>query len=162
NWLDGGAHFYDTYLCADGKYIALGAIEPHFYAQLRAALGLADDPDFDAQMDPDAWPVLKTKMAAIIAAQSRDYWTERMEGTDMCFAPVMTITEAPGHHHIAARSTFIDVGGQTQPAPAPRFSAMPADPPRAVSDLNQTDAVLTAIGYDPARIAALREAGTVQ
>ncbi|MET0376214.1 MAG: CaiB/BaiF CoA-transferase family protein [Rhizorhabdus sp.] len=162
NWLDGGAHFYDSYQCADGKYVAIGSIEPHFYAQLRAALGLVDDPDFDAQMDARAWPALKTKIAAIIATRTRDHWTALMEGTDICFAPVMTIAEAPTHPHVAARGTFIQVDGQTQPAPAPRFSAAPASPPRATSAQTDTDALLAMIGYDAARIDALRQAGTIQ
>lgn len=162
NWLDGGSHFYDTYACSDGRYIAIGAIEAQFYAQLRVALGLADDPAFDAQMDPAGWPALKERIAAIIVTQTRDHWTALMEGTDICFAPVLTISEAPDHHHLAARETFIRVGGQTQPAPAPRFSRDRADPPRATSSKSNADELLSSIGYDPARIAALRDAGTIQ
>ncbi|MDO7842217.1 CaiB/BaiF CoA transferase family protein [Sphingomonas immobilis] len=162
NWLDGGSHFYDTYVCSDGGFVAIGAIEPQFYALLRGALGLADDPDFDAQMDPAGWPALKDKIAAIIATETRDHWTALMEGTDICFAPVMTLAEAPGHHHVAARGTFIQVGGQTQPAPAPRFSGAPAAAPVATGTESHADAVLAAIGYDPARISALRDAGVVR
>ncbi|MET0372543.1 MAG: CoA transferase, partial [Sphingobium sp.] len=150
------------YRCADGKHVAIGAIEPHFYAQLRAAIGIADDRDFDAQMDPRAWPVLKEKMAAIFATRSRDEWTALMEGTDICFAPVMTIAEAPDHPHVRARGTFIEVDGQTQPAPAPRLSATPADPPRATSAASDARDLLKGAGYDDARIAALLKAGTVQ
>jgi alpha-methylacyl-CoA racemase len=160
NWLDGAAHFYDTYECSDGKYVAIGAIEPQFYAQLRSVLGLSDDTSFDAQMDPAGWPELKAKVAAIIRTQSRDHWTALMEGTDICFAPVLSLAEAPHHPHVAARETFIKVDGQTQPAPAPRFSRDRADPPRASSTTSDADDLLTAIGYDPARIAALRTAGT--
>ncbi|MDB5715827.1 MAG: CoA transferase [Sphingomonadales bacterium] len=161
NWLDGAAHFYDTYECSDGKYVAIGAIEPQFYAQMREMLGLSDDPAFDAQMDPAGWPTLKVKMAAIIRTQSRDHWTALMEGTDICFAPVLSLAEAPHHPHIAARGTFISVDGQTQPAPAPRFSHDRADPPRGSSPASDADELLAVIGYDPARIAALRAAGTV-
>jgi alpha-methylacyl-CoA racemase len=161
NWLDGGAHFYDTYLCADGKYVAIGAIEPQFYAELRRVLGVADDPAFDAQMDPRAWDGLKVRIADIIAAQPRDCWTERMEGSDICFAPVMSLAEAPNHPHVAARGTLMDVEGQTQPAPAPRFSRDRADPPRATSDASDLEAVLADMGYAPDRIAALRDAGVV-
>lgn len=160
NWLDGAAHFYDTYECADGRYVAIGAIEPQFYAQLRTALGLGDDASFDAQMDPAGWAACKAKIAAIIVTQPRDHWTALMEGTDICFAPVLSLAEAPDHPHIAARGTFIQVSGQTQPAPAPRFSRDRAEPPRGTSATTDADALLTAIGYDPDRIAALRASGT--
>jgi alpha-methylacyl-CoA racemase len=131
NLLDGAAHFYDTYICADGKFVAIGSIEPQFYALLREAAGVADDAVFDAQMDSRAWPALKAKLAAIFATRTRDEWCEIMEGTDICFAPVLAMGEAPAHPHNVARGTFIEVGGHTQPAPAPRYSGTPVDPPRA-------------------------------
>jgi len=121
NMLDGGAHFYDTYACADGKFISIGAIEPHFYALLLKLAGI-DDPEFDAQMDPRAWPSLTEKFAAVFQTRSRDGWCQLLEGTDVCFAPVLDMAEAPQHPHNVARGTFVDVGGVTQPAPAPRFS----------------------------------------
>jgi alpha-methylacyl-CoA racemase len=130
NLLDGAAHFYDTYVCADGRFVAIGSIEPQFYALLRDAAGVADDAAFDAQMDPRQWPALKAKLAAIFATRTRDEWCAVMEGTDICFAPVLTLGEAPAHPHNAARGTFIEVGGHTQPAPAPRYSRTPTDPPR--------------------------------
>lgn len=162
NWLDTGAHFYDSYACADGRFIALGAIEPQFYALLRQTLGVADDPAFDAQMDRAAWPALKDKVAAIIATRTRAQWCEVMEGTDICFAPILSPDEALDHPHIQARGTFIDVGGQPQPAPAPRFSGAPADPPRPTRPAGDDAAhVLAAIGYDEDRIAALLASGVV-
>ncbi len=121
NLLDGGAHFYDTYACEDGKFISIGAIEPQFYAQLLALAGI-DDPAFKAQMDPRQWPDLGGKLAAVFAQRSRDSWCQLLEGTDVCFAPVLDMAEAPQHPHNVARATFVEVGGVTQPAPAPRFS----------------------------------------
>jgi alpha-methylacyl-CoA racemase len=122
NLLDGAAHFYDTYVCADGQFVAIGSIEPQFYALLRETVGVADDPAFDAQMDARQWPALKAKLAAIFASRTRDEWCAVMEGTDICFAPVLTMGEAPAHPHNAARGTFIEVDGLSQPAPAPRYS----------------------------------------
>lgn len=122
NFLDGAAHFYDTYECADGHYVAIGSIEPQFYAQLLEALGVSDDPAFARQMDKRQWPELKRRVAAAIATRTRAEWVERMEGTDICFAPVLDMDEAPSHPHNVARRTFIDIDGVTQPAPAPRFS----------------------------------------
>jgi alpha-methylacyl-CoA racemase len=121
NLLDGGAHFYDTYACADGKFISIGAIEPQFYALL-LKLANIDDPAFNAQMDPRQWPALSEKLAGVFLARSRDEWCALLEGTDVCFAPVLDMAEAPAHPHNVARGTFVDIGGVTQPAPAPRFS----------------------------------------
>lgn len=121
NLLDGGAHFYDTYACEDGKFISVGAIEPQFYAQLLELAGI-DDPAFQTQMDPRQWPDLSEKIAAVFMRRSRDSWCQLLEGTDVCFAPVLDMAEAPRHPHNVARSTFVEVGGVTQPAPAPRFN----------------------------------------
>lgn len=123
NILDTGAHFYDSYETADGKHVAIGAIEPQFYAQLRAVTGLDADPDFDAQMNAVAWPVLKDKLAAVFRTKTRDDWCALMEGTDICFAPVLSMAEAPAHPHNVARGAFVERDGVVQPAPAPRFSA---------------------------------------
>jgi alpha-methylacyl-CoA racemase len=128
NVIDGGAHFYDTYACADGKYVAIGAIEPQFYALLRQLCGL-DDPAFDAQMDRAQWPQLKRRLAEVFSTRTRDEWVRLLEGSDACFAPVLDWHEAPAHPHNAARDTFITVDGVTQPAPAPRFSATPSAMP---------------------------------
>jgi len=130
NLLDGGAHFYDSYETADGQYVAIGAIEPQFYARLLEALGLSGDPEFGAQFDAARWPALKDRLAAIFRTKTRDQWCALMEGTDICFAPVLSLAEAPGHPHNVARNAFVELGGMNQPAPAPRFSATPADPPR--------------------------------
>jgi alpha-methylacyl-CoA racemase len=134
NMLDGGAHFYDTYQCADGKWISIGSIEPQFYALLLEKTGI-DDPEFVRQHDRAIWPELHDKLAAVIAAKSQAEWCAIMEGTDVCFAPVLDLDEAPKHPHNAARKTFVEVAGVTQPAPAPRFSATPGaiqSPPPAV------------------------------
>jgi alpha-methylacyl-CoA racemase len=130
NMLDGGAHFYDTYACADGKYVAVGAIEPQFYAELRERCGI-DDPLFDGQMDASRWPVLKQRLADLFRTRTRDDWCRLLEGTDACFAPVLDWDEAPEHPHNRARSTYVAPGGVVQPAPAPRFSRTPADEPSA-------------------------------
>ena len=162
NMLDGAAHFYDTYACADGKWIAIGAIEPQFYALLLDRAGLASDPDFAAQHDRAAWPALKAKLAAVFAARTRDEWCALMDASDVCFAPVLAMGEAPAHPHNAARETFIELGGAVQPAPAPRYSATPNDPPRAAPACGADgDALLGEAGYDAAAIAALRESGTL-
>ena len=131
--LDGGAHFYDTYACADGKYVAVGAIEPQFYALLRERCGIADDPAFDAQMDAARWPLLTLRMADLFRTRTRDEWCVLLEGSDACFAPVLDWDEAPTHPHNVARGTFIDVAGVVQPAPAPRFSRTPPAVPGAIA-----------------------------
>lgn len=132
NMLDGGAPFYDTYRCADGRHIAIGAIEPQFYATLRERCGLTD-PDFDSQMDKARWPRLKQKLGALFLTRTRDQWCALLEGSDACFAPVLDWTEAPLHAHNRARETFIEVDGVVQPAPAPRFSRTPPTRPTSAS-----------------------------
>ena len=122
NLLDTGAHFYDVYKCKDGKYISIGSIEPQFYAELLRLTGLADDPQFAPQLDKTKWPELKVRLTQIFSEKSRDEWCKLMEGTDVCFAPVLTMSEAAKHPHNVARETFIEIAGSTQPAPAPRFS----------------------------------------
>ena len=130
NLLDTGAHFYDTYETADGKYISIGSIEPQFYAQLRRVANLEDDAEFDAQMNPKQWPGLKAKLTALFKTKSRSQWCDLMEGTDICFAPVLSLTEAKQHPHNIERQTFVDVEGMEQPAPAPRYSVTVSDPPK--------------------------------
>jgi alpha-methylacyl-CoA racemase len=125
NFLDGGAHFYGVYECACGHFISIGSIEPQFYALLREHAGLSD-PAFDAQMDREAWPMLREKLTQIFKSKTREEWCKIMEGTDICFAPVLTMAEAPNHPHMAARNIFIERHGVTQPAPAPRFSRTPS------------------------------------
>ncbi len=130
NLLDGGAHFYDCYACADGKFVSVGAIEPQFYALLLQRCGVSD-PAFDAQMDPSRWPGLKAKFAALFLTKTRAAWCELLEGSDACFAPVLDWDEAAQHPHNVARQTFIELDGVTQPAPAPRFDRTPAARPQA-------------------------------
>ena len=132
NLLDGGAHFYDTYVCADGKFIAMGAIEPQFYAEFRRLVGLADEPDFDHQGDKPWWPRLKVRLADLFRTRTRDEWCSLLEGSDACVTPVLDWNEAPEHPHNRARGTFARDAGLLQPAPAPRFSGhdlrLPARP----------------------------------
>lgn len=140
NLLDGGAPFYDTYACADGKYIAIGAIEPQFYAELRQRCGI-DDPLFDGQMDATRWPLLKLRLADVFRTRSREEWCEVLEGTDACFAPVLDWDEAPEHPHNVARGTFVSPGGIVQPAPAPRFSRTGNTTPRPAQAVSIEDAL---------------------
>src|SRR5213078_2324233 len=125
NFLDGGAHFYGVYQCSCGNFISIGSIEPQFYALLLQHAGLSGA-EFDAQMDRKAWPALKQKLVHVFKTRARDEWCKIMEGTDICFAPVLTMAEAPKHPHNAAREIFVERHGVTQPAPAPRFSRTPS------------------------------------
>lgn len=163
NLLDTGAHFYEVYETADGRHVAIGSIEPQFYAELLRLTGLDEDPDFvDHQNDRARWPELKERLAAVFRTRTRDQWCELMEHTDVCFAPVLSLAEAPAHPHNQARSTFVDVGGVTQPAPAPRFSRTPnaAPGPPAMRGAD-TDEILMGLGHDDEAIANLRSAGAV-
>ena len=161
NMLDTGAHFYDTYETSDGRYVSIGSIEPQFYAELLRLTGLEGE-DLPRQMDKDAWPTLKERFAAIFRQKTRDEWCEIMEHTDVCFAPVLTMDEAPTHPHIAERGTFTEVAGLVQPAPAPRFSRTPGEIRRPPAHAGQhTDEVLAEWGMSADRIAALREAGAI-
>jgi len=161
NWCDGGAHYYDTYTCSDGRWISIASWEPQFYALLREKLGL-DDPAFDAQQDESAWPALKERLAAIFLLRTRDEWCALLEGTDVCFAPVLSLREAPSHPHNLARQTFISVGGVTQPSPAPRFSATPAPAPIPAPDIGADgEAILREMGYASDAIRALRATGVL-
>ena len=125
NMLDGGAHFYGVYECKDGQFVSIGSIEPQFYALLRKVAGL-DDAAYDAQMDAKGWPALKQKLAAVFKSKTRDEWCKIMEGSDVCFAPILTMSEATQHPHMKAREVFITRHGIPQPAPAPRFSRTPS------------------------------------
>ncbi len=125
NLLDGGAHFYDTYTTKDGKYISIGSIEPQFYQLLIEKMELNPE-DFKDQNTKSKWPEMKVKLSDIIRKKTRDEWSQILEGTDVCFAPVLDYREAPKHPHNVARETYIDIDGFTQPAPAPRFSRTPS------------------------------------
>jgi len=157
NMLDSGAPFYDAYATADGKYVAIGAIEPQFYAELLAKLGL-DGEDLPDQNDPAGWPVLRERFSALFRTRTRDAWCEILEGSDACFAPVLTMAEARIHPHAHARSAFIDVAGVAQPRPAPRFSRTDASVERPASAAGaDTNEVLREWGFAAAEIAQLRD-----
>ncbi len=160
NLLDGGAHFYDTYACADGQYIALGAIEPQFYAELLQRCGI-DDPQFQRQMDSSQWPALKEKLAGLFRQRTREQWCELLEGSDACFAPVLGWREAAEHPHNRERGTYIELDGVLQPAPAPRFSRTPAVTPTPAQGLPDSEAVLRDWGLPEDRIVGLARAGLI-
>jgi alpha-methylacyl-CoA racemase len=161
NLLDTGAHFYDVYECADGKFVSIGSIEPQFYAELRDKLGL-DDPKWDGQMSRSEWPALKEELSAIFATKTRDEWCDLIEGSDVCFAPVLSMEEAPHHPHNVARGTFTEVAGITQPGPAPRFSRTEATIERPPPHAGQhTDEVLADFGFSADELATLRDAGAI-
>ncbi len=160
NLLDGAAPFYDTYACADGRFLAVAALEPQFHAQLCAGLGL--DAAEWPQHDPSLWPEQKDRLAALIATRTRDEWMEVFADTDACVAPVLDLDEAPDHPHNQARGTFTDAFGRTQPAPAPRFSRTPGGvhrPPPTPGE--HTEEVLSALGFDDDERRALRADGVV-
>jgi alpha-methylacyl-CoA racemase len=121
NFIEGASHFYGSYECADGRYIAIGAVEPQFYAMLRKLAGL-DDPVFDEQRNPDNWSMQKAEVARVFKTRTRDEWAELLASTDACLAPVMALSEASAHPHLVARRAFETYDGFEQPAPAPRFS----------------------------------------
>ena len=130
NLLDGGAPFYDSYETADGRYVALGPIEPKFYREMCALVGIADDPIFQAQYEQSAWPEQKRRLADVIRTRTRTQWCAILEGSDACFAPVLDMSECADHPHNAERGTFVKMAGVMQPAPAPRYSATPCPFPR--------------------------------
>jgi alpha-methylacyl-CoA racemase len=161
NMLDGGAHFYDTYECSDGKWISIGSIEPQFYLLLLEKTGITD-PQFQHQMSREEWPQLREKLAAVIKTKTQAQWCAIMDATDVCFAPVLTMDEAPSHPHNAARQTFVEVAGVTQPAPAPRFSATPGaiqGPPPKIGGHN--DEALADWGFSASAIDALKASGAL-
>ncbi|NQE64056.1 CaiB/BaiF CoA-transferase family protein [Caulobacter sp. RHG1] len=161
NLLDGGAHFYDTYECSDGKWISIGSIEPQFYLLLLEKTGITD-PQFQHQMSREEWPELREKLAVVIKTKTRDDWCAIMDATDVCFAPVLSMDEAPKHAHNAARETFVEIGGVTQPAPAPRFSATPGAiqgaPPKIGA---HNDEALADWGFSSEAIAGLKASGAL-
>jgi alpha-methylacyl-CoA racemase len=160
NLLDTGAHFYDVYECADGGYISLGSIEPQFYAEMCEKLGIPIDEM--PQGDKDRWPELKERIAGVVRTKTRDEWCSIMDGSDVCFAPVLAIGEAQDHPHHVARQAFVDVAGVVQPAPAPRFSRTPGAISRPPSNPGQhTDEVLGDWGFSADDIAGLKAAGAV-
>jgi alpha-methylacyl-CoA racemase len=162
NLLDTGAHFYDVYKCADGKYVSIGSIEPQFYTELRKLAGL-DGTEWDAQMDRNQWVSLKEKMTAVFATKSRDEWCAIMEHTDVCFAPVLALAEAPKHPHNVARGTFTELNGLTQPSPAPRFSRSTAQIAGPAAHAGQhTNELLTSAGFSATEVESLLASGAVK
>jgi alpha-methylacyl-CoA racemase len=162
NLLDTGAHFYDVYQCADGEYISIGSIEPQFYAELLRLTGLDSDPEFAKQMDKSAWPHLRARLTDVFMLKSRDEWCSLMEGTDVCFAPVLKMSDAARHPHNVERGTFVEVAGTLQPAPAPRFSRTAGEialPPAHPGQ--HSEEILRDWGFDAARIDALIANGAV-
>lgn len=161
NFFDGGAAFYDTYACADGGYMAVGAVEPQFYAQLLEKLGLAGE-ELPHPFDTDRAEELRSAFAAAFGRRTRAQWTAVFEGVDACVTPVLSPWEAHEHPHNAARGTFVEVGGRRQPAPAPRFSRTPAGVPGAAPRTGaDTDDLLAAAGYKPEQIQELRDRNVV-
>lgn len=161
NLLDGGSHFYDTYECKDGKFISIGSIEPQFYALL-CQIAELDEKVFSKQMSRDLWPEQKKEIKKIFLKKTRDEWCELMEGTDVCFAPVLDMTEAPQHPHNKERKTFIDLEGVTQPAPAPRFSRTEPEVVSSPSIVGEhTNEVLSSIGLSEEDISTLKTSGAV-
>jgi alpha-methylacyl-CoA racemase len=162
NMLDTGAPFYEVYETADGQWMAVGGIESQFYAELIRGLGLEGDPSLPAQMARDEWPTLKARFTDVFKTKSRDEWTAVFDGTDACVVPVLSPWEAPAHPHNVARSTFVEVEGAVQPAPAPRFSRTPSaissppSPPGA-----DTVSALVEWGVSESDVAKLRESGAL-
>ena len=161
NLLDGGAHFYDVYQTADDQYISVGSIEPKFYAELLRLTGL-EGKSLPGQLDRTQWPKMREVLRAVFRTKTRDEWCAIMEGTDVCFAPVLSMEEAPKHPHNKARGTFVEIAGVIQPGPAPRFSRTKAEiqgPPAQPGQ--HTDAVLSDWGFTAEEIASLHAARIV-
>ncbi len=161
NIVDGGSHFYNTYETADGKYVAIGALEAKFYRLLLEYLGIADE-DMPGQSDREKWPEMKIRLAEIFKTKTRDEWCEIMEGSDVCFGPVLTLAEAPKHPHNIARNSFIEIDGVVQPAPAPKFSRTKPEvqgPPAKPGE--HTEVALADWGFDATEIDTLKDEGII-
>jgi alpha-methylacyl-CoA racemase len=162
NILDGGAHFYNTYETKDGRYISIGSIEKKFYAELLEKLQL-DPATLPPQMDRAQWPAMKEKFKTIFLAKTRDEWCAIMENTDICFAPVLTLTEAHQYHHNSERAAFVECEGQLQPAPAPRFQRTPSSiKGPAPAPGQHTEQAMAAWGISAAELASLKAAGAIR
>jgi alpha-methylacyl-CoA racemase len=161
NMLDTGAHFYDVYETRDGKFISVGSIEPQFYARMLELAGLADDPAMAAQTDPNKWDQMRDKLTKVIAEKTRDEWDAIMTGSDACYAPVLSLTEAPDHPHNQARTTFTTAGGVRQPTPAPRYSSIATVPPKMPDGQTHTRQILADLGYSEVQIEQILAQGGV-
>ncbi len=161
NLLDTGSHFYDVYQTKDAKYVSIGSIEPQFYAELIQRIGLEGE-KLPGQMDRSQWPAMKERFAALFKTKTRDEWTQIFEGSDACFAPVLSMREAQDHPHNRARGTFVEVAGSPQPGPAPRFSRTPPRIERPPPHAGQhTDSALADWGFAAGEISRLREAKAI-
>jgi alpha-methylacyl-CoA racemase len=161
NILDSGAPYYNVYECADGAYISVGSMEPQFYDELLRMTGLGDDPLMAGQHDPSLWPEQKKRLADVLLGRTAREWREAMESAQVCFAPVLDMAEAARHPHNVARGTFVEVGGMTQLAPAPRFSRTTLDGPRTPRQgTDEARAILADAGYTTEEIESLLESGT--
>jgi alpha-methylacyl-CoA racemase len=162
NFIDSGSHFFEVYETADGGYISIGAYEPKFYENLLAACGLEDTSELPGQWDKAGWPEMKERLAAIFVTKTRDEWCELLDDAEVCFAPVLSIAEAPHHPHHVARGAFEEHAGVVQPAPAPRFERTPGSisgPPPLRGQ--HTDEILESLGLDAGEIASLRRSDAV-
>jgi len=161
NKLDGGAHFYGSYECNDGKYISIGSIEPQFYALLLSKCGITDE-EFLAQQDQDHWPQLREKLIELFKTETRDHWCSVMEGSDVCFAPILDLGEAPSHPHNQARETYVDFEGVVQPAPAPRFSRTESEIQSSAAMVGEhTEEILSDWGYNEEEINQLKTVNAI-
>ena len=160
NLLDGGAPFYATYACADGRFVAIGALEPKFFAELARRIGL-DESFVKRQYDRRCWPEMREAITRIVSGRDRDAWCALLEGSDACFAPVLSVAEAADHPHARERAAFVEIDGVRQPAPAPRFSRSAPSTPTAGPEAGaHTEAVLAEAGFSAAEIAALLAEGS--
>ncbi len=160
-WADGAAPWSDTYQCADGKYITLCSLEPQFYQLFLEKLELMDDPLFQNQWDTKNWPQAKQKVSEIFLQKSQVYWCELLEGTDVCFAPVLNFSEAVNHPHNQARNVFVEQQGVLQPAPAPKLSASVQQVGRVPLPGEHSDSILKNLGLSDDKITVMKEAGVV-
>ena len=161
NRLDGGAYYYGSYECSDGKFISIGSLEPQFYRLLLEKAGI-DDPDFDDQLEPGGWQRKREVLAELFRTRTQQQWCDVMEGSDVCFAPVLNLREAPEHPHNKARNTFVNKDGVVQPAPAPRFSRTPGEIQRSPALAGEhTKEILASWGFSDSEIAALKTTGAI-
>ena len=161
NRLDGGAFYYGSYECKDGKHISLGSLEPQFYALLLEKCEIKDE-SFKEQLDQETWPLKRQKMEALFKTRTRDQWCELLEGTDVCFSPILDLEEAPNHPHNKDRDTFVDFEGVTQPAPAPRFSRTQGNIQASASLIGEnSEEILEKWGFTNDQINSMRDNNTI-
>ncbi|MBL4869102.1 MAG: CoA transferase, partial [Pseudomonadales bacterium] len=162
NMIDGGSHFYTVYKTKDDNYISVGSIEPKFYQELLEKSGLAEDASLPKQLDESGWAIMKEKLTAIFLSKTRTEWCDIMEGSDVCFAPILNMEESINHPHNVDRNTFVEIGGIMQPAPAPRFDRTPSDIPKPSSAPGEdTVAVLSDWGFDDKEIQGLKDSKAI-